>query len=460
MKLFTNLVWGYLLKGAAALGVAALAGCLFLYVYKKYQIKTGMGKTLPKKKILLFFLFVVYLFLLIYATFFERSTAYGGYANFHPFRAWRDAWNQFSSQDWLNVLLNVAMFLPLGFCIPLLFRRAQKAYIPLFAGFVVSFLIEFFQLVTGKGLCDVDDLLCNTAGACFGGCLALSVLAFKRKRRKKAALYLLPPVLFSLFVAGTFWTYAHQTFGNLPAAPAYRVPVDQMDWIGYDPPDEEAGFAAVYCKRPVDQAACDRFAENFFGQFKETIEEKTYYQQSAVYKTKSAVLHITFADGSYFYQLKELPEESCADCTEEQVRNRFGQMGIFIPEGAAFSKDENGDALLTARMIEAEKGIYDGMLRCRLDQDDRVVELENFLIFRTTFSTVPIRSEAEAYEELQKGNFRGPDWFPGEEPKQYRITGSHIEYRTDTKGFYRPVYVFDALTEGAPIGGGLLVPAM
>ena len=66
MKAFTNLVWGYLFKGLAALNIAVPADGWFCCAYQKYAVGKNGGKVkLSKGKRPLLFLFAVYLFLLI-----------------------------------------------------------------------------------------------------------------------------------------------------------------------------------------------------------------------------------------------------------------------------------------------------------------------------------------------------------------------------------------------------------
>jgi len=89
-------------------------------------------------------------------------------SNFHLFRAWREAWNIMSFKNWANVLLNIAMFVPLGILLPWIHKLFRKWYVMLGSGFACSLAIEIFQAITGRGLFDVDDLFANTLGAIFG----------------------------------------------------------------------------------------------------------------------------------------------------------------------------------------------------------------------------------------------------------------------------------------------------
>jgi glycopeptide antibiotics resistance protein len=68
---------------------------------------------------------------------------------------------------------NIAMFVPLGFFIPLLFKASLRR--TAFAGFVLSLFIEICQLPLSRWT-DIDDLWLNTLGALLGFGLYKAVL--------------------------------------------------------------------------------------------------------------------------------------------------------------------------------------------------------------------------------------------------------------------------------------------
>lgn len=102
--------------------------------------------------------------------------------NFHLFLAWREAWNQFALRAWLNVLLNIALFVPLGILLPLLSRVFRKWYAVLLTGFGFSLAIELGQLATARGMFDVDDLFTNTLGTMVGWSIAMLVLSVLERK--------------------------------------------------------------------------------------------------------------------------------------------------------------------------------------------------------------------------------------------------------------------------------------
>ena len=69
--------------------------------------------------------------------------------------------------DIIGYLLNVVMFIPLGFFIPLIWKQMGKLSNAILAGAAFSILIELSQLLSYRGT-DVDDLITNTLGAVIG----------------------------------------------------------------------------------------------------------------------------------------------------------------------------------------------------------------------------------------------------------------------------------------------------
>jgi glycopeptide antibiotics resistance protein len=76
---------------------------------------------------------------------------------------------------------NVALFLPLGFLLPLLAPRLDRLWRTAGAGFALSVAIELSQLAfPGVRRADVNDVLMNTLGA------ALGFLAYRLAARARA----------------------------------------------------------------------------------------------------------------------------------------------------------------------------------------------------------------------------------------------------------------------------------
>lgn len=66
-----------------------------------------------------------------------------------------------------NTILNIILFVPLGFLLPMIWKEYRSLRTAALAGLILSVLIEVLQIFTFR-LTDVDDLITNTAGAVLG----------------------------------------------------------------------------------------------------------------------------------------------------------------------------------------------------------------------------------------------------------------------------------------------------
>ena len=66
-----------------------------------------------------------------------------------------------------NTILNILLFVPLGFLLPTIWNEYRSSKKTLFTGLGISFIIEILQIFTFR-LTDVDDLITNTVGTILG----------------------------------------------------------------------------------------------------------------------------------------------------------------------------------------------------------------------------------------------------------------------------------------------------
>ena len=80
-------------------------------------------------------------------------------------------------EDIAQFYMNVMVFVPLGYLLPYVFRwfRARIKTRPVGACFLISFLTENIQLMSTRGLYDLDDIIANTLGGLIGQMLYFSV---------------------------------------------------------------------------------------------------------------------------------------------------------------------------------------------------------------------------------------------------------------------------------------------
>jgi glycopeptide antibiotics resistance protein len=88
--------------------------------------------------------------------------------NLIPFQSMRHDWREGGEPFRINLVGNIAAFLPAGFLLPRARRRATTLVYVALCAFVVSGLIECAQFASGRRTADVDDVVLNVAGALLG----------------------------------------------------------------------------------------------------------------------------------------------------------------------------------------------------------------------------------------------------------------------------------------------------
>lgn len=92
-----------------------------------------------------------------------RYIRFDPHFNFVPFA--------YMFSDFTNSFLNVVLFVPLGFFLPVFWKHFKPVFRTVLFGFCTSLLIEVLQIFTFRAS-DVNDLMTNTLGALIGWILA------------------------------------------------------------------------------------------------------------------------------------------------------------------------------------------------------------------------------------------------------------------------------------------------
>lgn len=133
------------------------------------------------RKSVLLFLIIEYYFLILASTVLCRDTSDAYRVKLMPFWNYVDIWNKKGyPADIMEVIMNVAMFIPIGFLLSagrfrlplnkenLSRNRILKWWHVVIAGCSLSLIIEVLQLITRRGLCETNDVIHNTLGALVG----------------------------------------------------------------------------------------------------------------------------------------------------------------------------------------------------------------------------------------------------------------------------------------------------
>lgn len=116
---------------------------------------------------------------------FDKEKILPFWLNLKPFVYWFDYPTM--KEALLNLIGNVAMFIPLGIVWPAVYKKLDKAWKVIAAGVGVSLCIELLQLPFYSRSTDIDDLILNSAGFLIGYGVYAAVTAIARAIVRKKA---------------------------------------------------------------------------------------------------------------------------------------------------------------------------------------------------------------------------------------------------------------------------------
>ena len=436
-----------------------LALIFFVGYFLIYKIGMKGKKEITFWKLSVSAILFCYLIVVFGATLGSRGDLYQGSVNLYPFSAYRKAWNSFSITAWRNIILNILMFVPLGFLLPIFSEKFRKAWKTYLVGFMLTLGIECIQYFTGRGILEIDDIIGNTAGTMIGyGLITLLLYVIGRLRNKtsiiggrKAVIYQIPLMLTIVLFSSIFLAYSLQELGNLSVAHSYQYNMSGILVESDISLSDLEGKAYVYKTKVGTKDETLRLANNLLKNFSTGVDEKQndYYNDTAVY-TSASGNHSVWIDYSgltvWFndYSLRE--DEMQEGYTLDEVIPILENYSIILPKEISFADKGNGNYILTAKMEEFDSGFIDGTLRCTITSDGMLSSFQNRLIQYEKYKEYEIISEKQAFENLKKGKVNYQYLYEG--PKSIDVKKVKLDYQLDTKGYYQPIFVFEVIVNG------------
>ncbi|MBP3204943.1 MAG: VanZ family protein [Lachnospiraceae bacterium] len=476
-------IWELFHIGMAYLKSGLIIGVLFILLffagYSVVYRKLGKGKKkLSFARLLWWGVWIAYLVVVIGVTLLLRG-GYYGYENavIQPlFYSYRDAWVHWSAAAWRNIIFNFCMFVPLGFWLPLglkSFRRFWKTYL---AGFGFTLLIEILQLVTQRGIFELDDVLGNTVGTMIGYGLFVSGEFFwlAVSKRKVQGGYVsvravltaqIPLALTILGFAVILGKYERQELGNNPNGYVEALDKSLITMSGRDDFDRTEPALPVYQVSTLSVQEAREKGEEIFGNLNTKIDERrtiVYDNTLVLYSEPSRYsLWISYQGGGYeltdfqvLYPEAGAVGETVTGAEEETIRKALLEVGASVPETAEFAEVQPGKYRFIADMIE-EQGIkINGTLTCDYYGEFGLGNVRNGMVFCVPYKDFPAISEQEAYEKIANGEF---SYLPVS-AIAVAVESCEIKYNIDSKGFYQPNYCFTCAVNGED--GEIWIPAL
>lgn len=421
----------------------------------------------PWRKIFPVGLLIGYLSGLLFVTLFLRSSGNRD-IQWHLFLAFREAWNAFTFQSWLNPLLNIIIFIPMGSLLPLVAQPFRRWYWTLVAGMSTSFVIETVQYTFRRGTADVDDLFCNSLGTILGYCLCMFVICLVEKKWAVAGICIILPVMSVTTLLSVFIEYYTQPYGNLADAPCFAANTSNVEWVLKCELSDKPGATEIYWVEPFTKETCDEFALSFAQRRGVDITgdffDIDYYDNTAYYSDHSTFsIIVNYNDRTYNYTDSRVDMfAGWGMATEANLRNALEDLRIDVPEDMEFIDKGMGQYIFWADRIKKNSSIINGELCCKVAKDGTLYSVNNHLSVGAFCGEVAIISETEAYDRLSTGQFNRMEAsaFENLSPKTVHVTACKLQYIADTKGFLQPVYYFSLSCEHAAEGWRVFVPAI
>lgn len=452
-----------ILKDYLALGIVlmVIVGLIIIVGYFGIYKKLCKGKREIKFLNLFWWMMLIfYLFVVVSVTLFRTSVFQNGQI-ISFFYSYKEAWISASESAWRNIILNILMFVPLGFWLPVgkeKFRKFWKIYL---LGFLFTVGIESLQLVLSLGLFEVADVFNNTLGTMIGygayKFVEYVVLLFKKKNPKASHMLLgqIPLLLCVCMFTGIFIAYKNQELGNLSIECISPYTEGMFEVVTNEEYRDDVESAMVYQTNTLTVEETESFAKSFFESLGTALDESRIdiYENTAYYWAEDGHhMEISYKGGTYvltdfntmFPEEGEKELQKVIDATEEEILQALAEYGIELPDGANFSYSSETGYMFTVERIEWNDKIYDGQLTCEYYDNGKFSKIRNGIKQLDIYKEFEICSEKVAYEQIVDGNFIGRV-NPGDKIEVGQVS---IGYMLDTKGFYQPVYNFDVIENG------------
>lgn len=141
------------------------------------------GKVRNKVRFALFILLFEYLFVVVCSTIICRGTSFLTFNRLEltPFWTYKAVITHMRGVSVWDIILNVVLFLPLGFLVKQIWSSVSIIRMLLIA-LLCSLFIETNQYLFEKGVAQFDDMMHNVIGALIGWLLACGILAFINRK--------------------------------------------------------------------------------------------------------------------------------------------------------------------------------------------------------------------------------------------------------------------------------------
>lgn len=443
-------------------GIVVSLICLFYFIYIFYHQKKGNKINIQIRRLILLLVFIGYVVVVIFATLMNRSGSSSAMqVNFQLFSFYRKAINSVDIYDWNIIFLNILMFIPLGILLPVCFKKFRSWWKVYLTGFVCTCMIEGIQLITYRGLFELDDIFNNTLGCMLGfgawilGYSIYQKIRTNKKINKKIFIYQLPLLLTVVSFLAMYISYSLQELGNLRQASYETVDMSHIEVSSLISLPHQVEKQYVYKVIDYSQQQCYKQAKSVFDKQGLEIDNSLTKSQDdwiCFYsKNKELAVVINCYGGAMTINFQHHDVKK-AGLSLEKIKTILNNAGILPYQVEAFK--DLGDGQYELKVDYINNGIYyEGIINCYVDINGQLISFNSKVKAYKEYKLFSIITPYQAYQLIKKGKFN-TSWLNGFDTKMV-IQSVELEYVEDSKGFYQPIYLF-----GLDDGGLIVIPAV
>jgi glycopeptide antibiotics resistance protein/uncharacterized protein (DUF1778 family) len=409
-------------------------------------------------RFLLYIISFAYSILIFYITFLYRN-----YNNEYearqiilaPLSSYRLAWYSYSSSEWCNIIINILMFIPFGFLIPLYNRKFRSLIYVVISTLFLTTTIELAQLITRKGIFEIDDLINNMLGAIIGYGLILFILNILDKKKLRSTVYLVPSIATIILFFVIQFSYNSQSIGNLSCTYSYKVDMSKVEIQSrYNTEHLEKNNLPIYQNAHFEDMEYGKeLMSRFQKELRLPVENTPEFDTKNITIDGEYLLDYNIQNGqllynSYLDKDKEIVMISESDARVNDLSNRLLKIyhSDLVDSAVNLEGNKENDFVLNISKEKTSDEILEGQMSFSLDNNLKIHYLESNIKLNKYVKNISIISLDEAFSRLRDGQFKT---FPAfEKGDKLSITDYKIEYTYDSKGFYRPVYLFCGYLNG------------
>ncbi|WP_433583180.1 VanZ family protein [Paenibacillus amylolyticus] len=460
------------------LAIALAAGVVVMgitySVYIAYR-KRGGKRSITNRQFIASFLILGWFVIVMTLTTFSRGANYEGWINLELFSGYINAWNQWSLSEFQLIIFNMLMFAPFGFILPHIGMKTRHFKPVLLISLLVTLGIEILQMITGRGIFELDDILHNTLGSMAGYLLMRAILDSVEQRKitlRSLWKALCIPLVFTMLFSSAFIIYHNKELGNLSIRPAISQNMNQVEVTLNTRLPDEAEKVSLYRSSEIHNL---EYAKRVASLMKDYFE---LHQKGSIsidgYNRIWSFLDNTGTEYTFNYDvsrgtwwLASNIEASTPVEPEDLIKQgqEYGSWLIendLLPKKAIFST-QNGDTVrwdIEKTVTDIAKGDRDydtGLVMIVPSAEPMIPQNLLYSMNKNIYvRVVDIISPAEAYEEIPKGNFSIYNNL--KKGDKLSVNKYELTYTYDSKGYYQPVYRFEGEINGE--NWDALIPAV